>query len=182
VYAQLSGFLTTIPNSVAGQGTHRRRQDPKARLVSEYAPSFHDSPCPPLWVNDYLYRHLSAGDFDFEDHGLLDIDDMDSRKASNNTLKSTNHQSDVDDIPGMLYKPVEVDRANTRQEVYIFIFICFCSFFEVRSAHIGLQAYYLHERLIAVTSILHPWPDHPQGVLGRPSEAAYGYKSTTSAT
>jgi len=103
---------------------------------------------------------------------------MDSRKASNNTLKSTNHQSDVDDIPGMLYKPVEVDRATTQQEVYIFIFICFCSFFEVRSAHISLQAYYLHERLTGVTSILRPWP-RPRGgggVLGRPSEAAYGYK------
>ena len=83
----------------------------KACPVSEYSTI---PPAPPLWVNDYSYRHLSAGDFDFEDHGLLDLDDMNSREASNCTLKSTNHQSDVDDILVLLCKPVEVDRANTR--------------------------------------------------------------------
>ena len=158
VYARLSSFLTTIPNSVADQrAPRRRRQDLKARLVSECLPSFRDSLGFPLWVNDYVYRHLSAGEFDFEDYGLLDLDDMDSREASNSTLKSANHQFDVDDILGMPCKPVEVDRVNTREEVCVFIFICFCSFFEARSAHISLQTYYyLRERLIAVTSILPP--------------------------
>jgi len=114
-------------------------------------------PALPLWVNDYSFRHLSAGDFDFEDHGLLDSDDMDSRDASNSTLKSANHQADIDHILDVLCKPVEVVRANPRQEVCIFIFICcFCSLFEVRGAHISLQTSFLQERLIAVTSILPP--------------------------
>ena len=100
---------------------------------------------------------------------------MDSREATNSTPKLAKHQSDVDDMPGMLYKPVEVVRTNTRQEVCIFIFIGFCLLFEARSAYISLQTYYRHERPVAVTRIPHPWPDRPNGVLNLPSEAAYGY-------
>jgi len=92
---------------------------------------------------------------------------MDNREANNSTLKSTHHQSDIDNNLSIL---VEVVCASTQQEVCIFIFICFCSFVEVRGAHISLQTYYLHERPIAVTSVPHPWLDRRNDVLGRTSE------------
>jgi len=86
----------------------------------------------------------------------------------------TKHQSDIDDILDMLCKPVKVVRTSTRQEVCIFIFICFCLLFEVRSVHISLQTYYLHERLIAITSNLHLGKTVQTGISVAPA-TAYGY-------
>jgi len=58
---------------------------------------------------------------------LLDPDEIDNREANNSTVKSTHHQSDINDILSIL---VEVVCASTEQKVCIFIFIYFCSFFE----------------------------------------------------
>lgn len=65
---------------------------------------------------------------DFEAHGLLGLDEMDSRDANNSKLKLTHHQSDIDYILSILVRVVCV---STQEEVCIFIFIYFCSFFEV---------------------------------------------------
>ena len=103
----------------------------------------------------------------FEARGLLGLDKMDSWDANNSKLKSTHHQSDIDYILSIL---VGVVCVSTQEEVCIFIFIYFCSFFKARSAYISLQVYYLHECPIAVTSTPHPWPDHWNDVLSCTSE------------
>jgi len=43
-------------------------------------------------------RRRRTPHFDFEDRGLLDLDEMDSREANNSTLKSIHRQSDIDNI------------------------------------------------------------------------------------
>lgn len=104
---------------------------------------------------------------DFEVCGLLGLDEMDSQEANNSKLKSTHYQSDINYILSIL---IRVICASTQEEVCIFTFIYFCSFFEARSAHISLQIYYLHEPPIAAASTPHPWPDRRNDVLGCTSE------------
>jgi hypothetical protein len=94
------------------------------------------------------------GNFDFKDRRLLDLDDMDNQEASDSTLKSTRRRSYVDDTLGMLCQPFEAVRASTRQEVRIFIFICFCSMFEALTLVYRPTTYYANAQSLSSTSYI----------------------------
>ena len=71
-------------------------------------------------------------------------------------------------ISGIRCQPVELIRASTRQEVCIFIFICFCSIFNALALVYRPTTYYTNSRSLSSTS--HPGPDRQNWTLSRPSE------------
>jgi len=81
---------------------------------------------------------------------LLDLDEMDNQEANISTVKLTHHQSDINDILSIL---IEVVCASTKQKMCIFIFIYFCSFFEVLKL-VYRPTTYTNAQLLSASHIL----------------------------